>query len=127
MSDLIAIQMMLATLGFMTLVVTWLVKRVHQRCDDIATGLVNGIPVSTKYRWLLLFQDYVASAFGITVLLFILALGFLATAEVAPNPIVTKVAYFCAAGAAWTFIGVLVFAVSWVIHLASVLRQAKQD
>jgi len=127
MSDLIAIHVVLASLGFMTFVATWLIKMVHQRCDDIATGLVNGTLVSTRYRWLLLFQDYVASAFGAAVLLFIFALGFLATAEMATNPTVTNVAYFCAAGAGWSFVGVLIFAGSWVLHLASVLRKASTD
>jgi hypothetical protein len=125
MSDIIAIQIILASLALMTVAVTWMVRRIHQRCDDIATGLVNGTLMSTRYRWLLLFQDYVANAFGAAVLLFVFTLGFLATAEIATNPIVSKVAYFSAAGAGWSFLGVLIFAASWVLYLASILRQAE--
>ena len=125
MSDLIAVHVMLASLGFMTFVVAWLLRMVHRRCDDIATGLVNGTVMSTRYRWLLLFQDYIANAFGAAGLLFIFALGFLATAQLATSPTVARMAYFCAAGAGWGFIGILIFAASWVVYLTSTLRQTK--
>jgi hypothetical protein len=127
MSDLATILLMLATFGLLAISVAVNVRRTHQRCDDVASGVVNGVPMSMKYRWLLLYQDYVGNAFGIVILLFPFVVGFLAAAEVAGDPNVRNVAYACAAAAGWTLVAVLPFAISWVLYLTSVLRQAKAD
>ena len=127
MSDVTTILLMLATFGLLVVSFPFLVRRAHQRCDDVATGLVNGASVSIKYRWLMLFQDYVANAFGIVIVTFPFMVGFLALAEAANSADVRNVAYVCAAAAGWALVAVLVFAFGWVAHLVSVLRQAEAD
>jgi hypothetical protein len=127
MSNLSAILLMLATLGLMLIGLVLALRMAHQRCDEVASGVVNGVAVSRQYRWLLLFYDYVGMGFGTGFLLAIFAVGFLAAAEVVGDPSVRNVAYFCAAGSAWLVLGQLVFVSAWVVYLASVLRQAKQS
>ncbi len=127
MSDIVTILLMLATFGLLAISFPFLVRRAHQRCDDVATGVVNGVSMSMRYRWLMLFQDYVANAFGIVIVTFPFVFGFLALAEVAGTANVRNVAYVCAAAAGWALVAVLVFAFAWVVHLVAVLRRAEAD
>lgn len=127
MSDLAAILLILATFAIASIATAAFVRRVHSRLDDIVTGMVNGVSVPMRYRWFMLFQDFVGNAFGIALILFIFMSGFLAAADVAGEPSVVNTAYFCAAGAGWGAVAILIFSFSWVVFLTSVLRQAKAD
>jgi hypothetical protein len=53
MSELTAILLLLATLLWATFCVYFALREIHRRCDDVATGVVNGHPVSLRYRWLM--------------------------------------------------------------------------
>jgi hypothetical protein len=127
MSDLAAILLILATFGIAMIATAAFVRRVHSRLDDIVTGMVNGVSVPMRYRWFMLFEDFVANAFGCALMMFIFMFGFLAAAEVAGEPSVASTAYLCAAGAGWGAAAVLLFSFSYVVFLASVLRQAEAD
>ena len=127
MSDFTAIMLTLATLGVASLATVAWVRKIHARLDDIVSGVVNGVSVPMRYRWFMLFQDFVGNAFGLALILFIFMAGFLAAADVAADPSVVNTAYFCAAGAGWGAVTILIFSFSWVVFLTSVLRQAKAD
>jgi hypothetical protein len=127
MSDLAAILLILATFGIGSIATTASVRRVHSRLDDIVSGVVNGVSVPLKYRWFMLYQDFVGNAFGIALVLLIFMFGFLAVADVAGEPRIVDVANFCAGGAGWGGGVILVFSFSWVVFLTSVLRQAEAD
>ena len=127
MPDVAIILLMLAVLWWGTLCTVYTLKRMHRRCDEIATGFVNGLPVSLKYRWLLLFQDYVGMAFALVFVLAAVAVGFLAAKETVDDSSVGNVALLCGIVAGWAALAILVFVVAWVFDLTSVLRQASEE
>jgi type IV secretory pathway TrbD component len=127
MSDLTAIVLMLAAFGLATASVPFYLARMYKRSDDIVTGIVDGVPISRKYRWLLLFNDYLGVSFGLTFIMCIWVVGFLAASEAASDPNVRTVAYFCAGMAGWAATFNLLLGTSWVVHFVSVLRKAKAD
>ena len=127
MSDFTAIMLTLATLGVASLATVAWVRKLPARPDDIVSGVVNGVSVPMRYRWFMLFQDFVGNAFGLALILFIFMAGFLAAADVAVDPSVVNTAYFCAAGAGWGAVAILLFSFSWVVFLTSFLRREKAD
>jgi hypothetical protein len=126
-SNLTAILLPLATLLWATFCVYFALREVHRRCDDIATGVVNGHRVSSRYRWLMLYQDYVGSTSGVVLVLLALAAGYYMASGVVSDPSVKLVAQVCAGVAAWSALAILPFAIAWVVHLGSVLREAGID
>jgi hypothetical protein len=86
---------------------------------------VNDLPVSVEYRWLLLFQDYVAVGFSFVLISAVLAAGFFVLAGIAHHAGVKAVAYFCAGGFGWGAVMTAINNVSWIVYLRRVLRQAK--
>jgi hypothetical protein len=127
MPDVTVILLMIATLWWGTFCTMYTLKRMHQGCDEIATGVANGLTVSLRYRWLLLLQDYVGMAFGLVFVLFAVGAGFLAAHGAADDPRVGNLALFCAFISGWAAVAILVFVLAWVIHLSSLLRQARSD
>ena len=101
-------------------------KRMHQRCDEIVTGVVNNIPVSVEYRWLLLFQDYLMVGSAVVLINVALAAGFFVLAGDVQDPGVKAVAYLCAGGFGWGAVMTGAFSLSWVLHLRTVLRPKKK-
>ena len=127
MSDLADIVLMLAILLLASVSTNLILRRVHQRCDEIATGFANGRPISLRYRWLLLYHDYVGNGFGLAFLLAAVTAGFVAASEVVVDPNVKNVAYFCAGVSGWTAFGALLMVPAWIVRLVSILRQAEAD
>ena len=127
MSDVTTILLMLAIIMFVPGFSIFHLRRLHQRCDDIATGVVNDRPISLRYRWLLLYNDYTGVGFGIGGIDLVGALVFFVLGRAAGSEDVKIVAYLCAAGLAWGALITMVFVVSWILHLRSVLRQAEAD
>jgi hypothetical protein len=127
MSNLTAILLLLATLLGATFCLFVAISEIHRRCDIIATGFVDGRRVSLRYRWLLLYQDYVGMTSAVVLVLLALTLGFYTASGAASDPSVKLVAQFCAGVAGWSVLGVLPFAIAWVVHLTSVLREDVVD
>jgi len=127
MSDLTTILLMLATFGLGTASVPFWLARMYERSDNIVTGVVDGVPISRKYRWLLLFNDYLGVSFGLTFVMCIWVIGFLSASEAASDPNVRRVAYFCAGMAGWGAAFNLLLGASWTVHFVSVLRKARED
>ena len=126
MSDLTDIVLMLATLVLGAVPTNLYVRRMHQRCDEIATGFANGRPISLQYRWTLLYQDYVGNGFGIALILAAATAGFVLASKVVVNPDVKNVAYLCAGVTGWGALAIVLMVVAWIVRLASILRQAER-
>jgi hypothetical protein len=126
MSNFTAILLTLATLGLMVLCLGVFYTRAHLRMDEIVTGVVNGVPISTKYRWLMLLNDFLGYAITCVLLLSIFGFGYLRAAGVVGNPSVESVAFFCGTACAWGAVTVGVFSASLVFYMVSVLRETKR-
>jgi uncharacterized membrane protein (DUF485 family) len=126
MSNLNAILLMLATLLFAAVCTNLYVRRMHQRCDEVATGFANDRPISVQYRWTLLYQDYVGNGFGAVLLLAAVATGFVLASGVVSDPNVKNVAYICAGVSGWAALALVLMVVAWIVRLVSILRQAEQ-
>jgi len=127
MSDLSAVLVMLAVFlggAFCSLL---FFKRIHKLCNVIGTGVVNGVPVSLKFRTLRLYYDYLSNGFGASFVLLALAAGFYVAADLVGNPSVRTLAHLCAAISGASAFANIAFVVGWVLHLSSVLRQAEAD
>jgi len=127
MSDLTTIILMLAVFVFASLAAIFFLGRMHKRCDNILTGVVDGVPVSLRSRWLYLWHDYLGVSFALTFLLGVMAAGFVSVSEAVGDSSARNLAYLCAAVSGWGFVFNLVLGFLWVANLVSVLRQAEAD
>ena len=118
---------MLATFGLMIICLLLVMTRGHQRMDEIVSGVANGVPITTKYRWLLLFYDFWGYICVGGVLLIIFATGFHKAGELAANPSVRAVASLCAITCAVAFAGFFVLCLALTHYMLSILRQAEPD
>ena len=126
MSDFAVIAIMLAVFIAGATCVGVLSRPLYKRCDDILTGSVNGSPVSTKSRWLFLFHDYLALSFGITMILGVVGVGFVVASQIVGDG-ARIVAYSCAVVSGGFSVFNLMLGINWMVHFASVLRQAEAD
>lgn len=93
----------------------WLSRMINERGDEILFGVVNGIPASSKDRWLMLITNWLPYTVFLIVFLLIMALGVLELARGAEEPRVRLVGYICATAAAgaalfWSVLGSFLFA-----------------
>ena len=127
MSDLTDIVLMLAILLLASVSTNLFVRRLHQRCDEVATGFASGRPISVQYRWTLLYHDYVGNGFGVAFILAAVAAGFVLASQVVGHPNVKNVAYLCAGVSGWGAIANVLMVSAWIVRLVSILRQAEAD
>jgi len=128
MSDLSAIALMLGLFIFSLMTAAFLLRLMYSRCDDILSGVVNGIPVSLRSRWLFFLHDYIGVSFGVTMLAGVMAIGFLAAGDVVGDSTsVRGLAHVCAVVGAGFCVFNLLLGVIWMRHFASILRQAEAD
>jgi hypothetical protein len=127
MSDFTAILLVLATFGLMMICLLLAITRAHQRMDEIVAGVANGVPITTKYRWLLLFYDFWGYVSVGAILLIIFAAGFHKAGELAANPSVGAVANLCAITCAVAFAGFFVLCLAVTHYMLSILREAEAD
>jgi hypothetical protein len=105
----------------------WITRMINDRGDDILTGLLKGVPVRTKDRWLMLYTNWLPYVALQIAFLLILGFGILELAQGAESPKVGLIGYMsatmCAFGATfWLVIGSFVF-----MSMVSTLRQTKRD
>jgi len=100
------------TLGFTVavyVVVMWVNVVIIRLEHEIRSGVIGGIPASEKYRWLLLYTNWLAYTTFAIGLLLLSAAGLLAVAKEVPSLGIKQVAYLCAAflGAGSAFMAIL--------------------
>lgn len=127
MSELATIALILGLFLLALAVGTFLCRVMYKRCDDILSGVVNGVPIPMTSRWLFFIQDYVGVSSGVTIVGGVSAFGFVAMAEAASDSSAQSLAYVCAFIAAGYFFFNLLLGAIWMRHFASVLREAEAD
>jgi hypothetical protein len=106
-------------------VIFYISKMTNDVGIEVSTGVMQGIPVSIKARWIILHQTWVGYVLGIVAVGVMVTAVNVQIAAHAPDAAIRTVAYLTAFfGAAAAFVWVLA-AISGFIHFRSVLRQAE--
>lgn len=127
MSNLTALGLILVTLLAGYAVIAHASNTLNRRADMIVVGLVDGVPVSKKHRYLMLFHIYLSQLGSVIALSAILAVGYVRIADNLDDPGVRNLAYLVAGLAAFAAINWLLLGTSYLIHCWQVLRQANGD
>ena len=125
MSNLNAIGLIMAlfTAGFA--VVTYVMARNLEGADTVVTGVRRGVPLSTRYRWLMIWHNVLGFLAFLALYLFISALGFMEIARNVSDENVKLLAYLCAGLSGFGSFSIVAQGTLWISHLVSVLRQAE--
>ena len=127
MSDLSTLGMTGALFISGTFVVYYFTEKVNSRGHDIVTGVIGGIPLSTRYRTLLLWTTWLPQWAGAVAASTVFAATFVAIAGLASGAEVRLVAYLCAFSAGFSAVFWLVFGFGYGAFLMATLRAAKRD
>ncbi len=123
MSNLNAIGLIFAILIFGGFVISYTTHIIHVRSDAITTGIVRGVSISIKERWMILFHDWVPAAFGIAVFGVLLALGQLEIARQVNDEGIRLLAWLSAGLAGFTSAFWLVLGISYFTNCVLILRE----
>ena len=127
MSSSTAIALITANFLPMFFCFHYISKLANDVAAEIETGVLRGIPISTKYRRIMLYNHWVGYGLGaVTCGIFAAILNIRIAAYVDDGDI-KAVAYVAAVMAGVGALGWAANAVSELIHYRSVLRQAEAD
>ena len=124
MSSLNAMGLIFAILIFGGFVISYTTHVIHIRSDAITTGIVRGVPISIKERWMILFHDWVPAAFGIAVFGVIMALGQLEIAQQVDDEGIRLLAWLSAGMAGFSSAFWLILGISYFTNCVFILREA---
>jgi hypothetical protein len=127
MSNLNAIGLILATLIAGSFFLIYASNTINKRADMIVVGVVEGVPVSTKHRYLMLYHVYLSQVGGVIAISIVIAVGCLRIADSVTNSDVTMLAYLVAGLGAFAAVNWLFLGTSYFIHCAQVLRDDRRD
>jgi len=128
MSDFNGIGFLVLLAIVNTAVHFFLDRLVRDRADAVATGVIRGVVVPTKHRWLVLQNSWLPAIAGLIAFDSGMAIGWLLLGRNAAAEEAKLFAYLMAfvlfIGGT---IGVIAQSIVWHPRLASVLRQAEAD
>jgi hypothetical protein len=127
MSDLSSALLMMAVVVAVAICVALQARRIHQLCDEIATGVVNGGPVSPTYRWLRLYCDYITNAAAISFMLLTVAIGFAVSSKLVDDSDLKFLAHLCGVVLGMSALINAALVIVWVVHLRSHMRRAESE
>ena len=99
--------------------------RFNDRGHEILTGVVAGVPISTRYRRLLLWVTWLPQVAGAVVGQIIFVAMFVVVARQAGNADTQTLAYLCAGAAGSGAVFSLVLGVPYASFLARAVRETK--
>jgi hypothetical protein len=127
MSNLNEIGLILALLIATTFVSFYATKCAHIRSEGVTTGILRGVPISIKERWMILVQEWLPMASGNALFDLIVAVGLM---EIAGNVVDVEIKVLAWLSAVLAGFG----CISWVVQGSlfftswlSRLRQAEAD
>jgi hydroxyethylthiazole kinase-like sugar kinase family protein len=126
MSNLAAIGLILATLCVAFLVVFYASSAINKHVDVIVTGVVDGVPASTKHCYLKLNQMFLTQTSGVIALSVVVAACYVGIADNVTDPGVTRLAYLAAGLAAFSAITWLGGGISFYIQCIEAIRQRER-
>ena len=113
---------LLATYGLLIACTMYCFRLAFLRMDEIVTGVVNGLPVSVKHRWNMLFFSFNAYANGAAIIQAVFGLGYFQMVGVAGDSAVGTIALVCGAACVWGIVAIVFPAIYLNVYLVSVLR-----
>lgn len=127
MSSQAALFLILAVIIAVFVATYWAATIINSRGDEISSGVVKGISVSPKARWLMLFTQFLTFYLFLVGFLMIIGLGLWELAQGIEERGVSLVGYMGAYLAASGAVMWLVLGTIWFIHHWSSVRQAEAD
>jgi len=127
MSDFTAIVLLLALFLSGFFVCGFLSRTMYKRCDDILSGVVNGVSVSLRSRWLFVLHDYMGHVVGLSLVAGVMGIGMVAASEALGDSNAAVVAQVCAVPAFGFFFFALLLGIIWMRHFVALLRKAEAD
>jgi hypothetical protein len=127
MSSQITLLSILAVIIAVFVATYWASTVINSRGDEISSGVVKGIPVPEKARWLMLFTQFLTFYLFLVGFLMIISLGLWELAQRLEEPGVSLLGYMGAYLAATGAVMWLLLGTSWFLYHLSVLRQAQAD
>lgn len=117
---------LLIAIYFVSYICYWsLTKLANDAGAQIEIGAIGGVPISTKYRGIILYSSWVSYAFAAAVVGILAAILSLSGAAQVDDPQAKVVAYIIATVGAVGAIGWVLNGVYELIHYRSVLREAE--
>jgi hypothetical protein len=127
MSNLTALALIMAILVAAQLSIFWCARKLQDRADGIATGVIRGVPISTEHRGVVLFNQWMPMQFFLAVYTFLISIGMVLVAQNISSGDVRLFAYVIAAQGAISALGLIVLGGQIFFYLTSVLRHAARD
>lgn len=107
------------------IVTFWAIRMANKRGDEALLGVLRGVPISTRTRWMILITHYMGLAAFLVAYLAVITFVLLELARNAVEPTVSTIGYM--AVVLWTggLIFLLVTAAAWVYHVSTAIREAE--
>ena len=105
----------------------YITKMANDLAAQIMTGMINGHPISTDYRWLLLYQTWASYAVGVVGWGIFLAVAEAQVAALVSNEGIKTLGYLAAVIAGVGALNWLVNGAAAFVSYRRVLRQAEAD
>lgn len=100
---------------------------IHERGEAVASGVLRGIPIPMKQRWLMLFNTWLPNTMGMIFFTLIMSLVFISIARNINDPFLANVTYMCAVFTSLACAFWLVLGTSWFFYYVSVLRESTRS
>jgi hypothetical protein len=127
MSNSTAIALLIASFATIFFCFSYATKNANELATEIVTGVVRGVPLSTQYRYMMLYNHWagyaVASIFSLVVGTFMNVLIAANVADEDVKALAYVVAFVTAVGAIWWVFS----AILEIVQYRSVVRQAEAD
>jgi hypothetical protein len=127
MSDLTATSL-IGSVGLLHIYLYVYLDRVRkERQDQILTGVIQGVPISTPSRWIMLYTSWPTPIGVLLGTQVVMDVVYLNMADSVSTEGLRLLAYVFVL---WGSLGALIYLVMaplWFVHLRSILRQAEAD
>jgi hypothetical protein len=102
------------------------IARLKQWVDEVATGVVSGVPVSPRHRSMMLWTTVMPLNFFVGVYLLLLGIGHALLAQTIDDPNARFLGYLIAGFSGLSFLGMMLLGTTQLIYLVSVLRRTER-
>jgi hypothetical protein len=103
----------------------WAIRMANKRGDEALLGVLRGVPISTRTRWMILTTHYTGLAAFIVAFLTVTTFVLRELARNADEPAVATIGYMAVVLWGGSAVYCLATAAAWVYHASTVIRRAE--